>query len=84
MNIDEEVGRIARAIRQTRGVDRQHMADELGVSESEIEDMENGRVRIGAQRLLAYCRVLNVPVSVFFEWQGDRLRLATEADRYLH
>ena len=84
MSIDEEVGKVARAIRQARGINVDHMAEELGVQVSEIEAMEAGRRRMGAQYMIDYCRALHVPISTFFEWQGDRLQIASVADRAVH
>lgn len=71
MWIDDEVGEAARKIRESRGLSIEALACKVGLSAAEVEAIEAGKLRLGAQRLFDYCSALQVPVRVFFEWQGD-------------
>lgn len=82
MWIDEEIGQVARTIRERRGVTIETVAKTLGVTSSDVVAIEEGRMRLSAEKLFDYCKLMQVPVSLFFEWHGDRHRESDDADHF--
>ncbi len=65
--IDEHVGNRVRLRRTMLGLSQERLAEALGVSFQQIQKYERGGNRISAGRLYSISRVLNVPVSFFFQ-----------------
>ena len=66
-SIDAYVGGRIRLIRTTRGITQNELADRLGITFQQIQKYERGVNRVGASRLLAITRLLNVPITFFFD-----------------
>jgi transcriptional regulator with XRE-family HTH domain len=49
------------------GMSQEKLGEHLGITFQQIQKYEKGTNRIGASRLQAIARVLNVPVAFFFE-----------------
>ena len=66
-SIDRHVGARIRERRIMLGLSQQQMADMIGVTYQQAHKYERGINRISAGRLYEITRVLNVPVTYFFE-----------------
>ncbi len=65
--IDRHVGARVRLRRQLLNMSQEKLGEELGVTFQQVQKYERGANRIGAGRLYSLSRVLDVPVSFFFE-----------------
>ncbi len=65
--IDVHVGSRVRLRRRLLGLTLQTLAKAAGVSYQQLQKYERGVNRIGASRLFDLSRVLDVPISFFFE-----------------
>jgi len=65
--IDIHVGSRVRLRRMMLGMSQEKLGEQLGITFQQIQKYEKGTNRIGASRLQHIARVLNVPVSFFFE-----------------
>jgi transcriptional regulator with XRE-family HTH domain len=66
-SIDRHVGTRIRERRIMLGLSQQQMADMIGVTYQQAHKYERGINRISAGRLFEITRVLNVPITYFFE-----------------
>jgi len=64
---DKHVGRRVRMRRKMLSMSQTKLANALGLTFQQVQKYEKGTNRIGAGRLLQIARVLQVPVSFFFE-----------------
>src|SRR5436853_7717475 len=79
--IDKHVGSRVRMQRMMLGMSQEKLGDALGLTFQQVQKYEKGTNRIGASRLQHICRILQVPVSFFFDgapeipgqttWQGE-------------
>ncbi len=65
--VDKHVGDRLRQLRALRGIAQTALADQIGVTFQQIQKYEKGANRISASRLWRISRVLDVPISSFFE-----------------
>ena len=65
--IDTFVGSRVRMRRLMVGMSQEKLADGLGITFQQVQKYEKGTNRIGASRLQQISRILQVPVSFFFE-----------------
>ena len=65
--IDVHVGSRVRLRRTMVGMSQEKLGDSLGITFQQIQKYEKGANRVGASRLQEISRVLNTPVSFFFE-----------------
>ena len=65
--VDAHVGQRIRHHRRVIGMSMEKMAVELGISYQQFQKYETAANRVGASRLHAIARVLDVPVASFFE-----------------
>jgi transcriptional regulator with XRE-family HTH domain len=65
--IDVQVGARVRQCRALLGMSQAVMAKAVGLTFQQIQKYEHGDNRISASRLYEFARVLDVPVSYFFE-----------------
>ncbi len=65
--IDIHVGSRVRLRRHLLGMSLQTLAKAVGVTYQQLQKYERGANRIGASRLFNLSRVLDVPISFFFE-----------------
>lgn len=66
-SIDENVGMQLRQRRALLGWTQEKLAEQVGITFQQIQKYENGANRISASRLFDFSRVLDIPVSFFFE-----------------
>jgi len=65
--VDIHVGGRVRLRRTLLGLSQERLADALGLTFQQVQKYERGANRIGASRLHQLARILEVPVSFFFE-----------------
>jgi transcriptional regulator with XRE-family HTH domain len=65
--IDIRVGARLRLRRNMLGLSQQKLGEAIGLTFQQVQKYERGASRIGASRLYELSRVLNVPVSFFFD-----------------
>ena len=65
--IDVHVGSRVRLRRTLLGMSQEKLGDALGLTFQQVQKYERGANRIGASRLYELGRVLDVPVSFFFD-----------------
>ena len=66
-SIDVHVGKRVRERRVNLGLSQKNLAKAVGVSFQQIQKNERGTNRIGASRMFELSKVLNVPVTFFFD-----------------
>lgn len=67
---DVHVGQRIRQRRALLGMNQTSLGKAVGLTFQQIQKYENGTNRTGASRLFEFSRVLDVPVSYFFEGLG--------------
>ncbi len=65
--IDVYVGSRVRSRRTLLGMNQTQLGEKLGITFQQIQKYENGANRISASRLYQMTRILDVPVSFFFD-----------------
>lgn len=65
--IDAHVGERVRLRRTLMGLSQEALGDELNLSFQQVQKYERGTNRISASRLYEISRILDVPISYFFE-----------------
>lgn len=71
--IDVHVGARVRLRRTLLGMSQEKLGEALGLTFQQIQKYERGVNRIGASRLFDLSRVLDVPISFFFDDMPDAL-----------
>ena len=68
-NADQEatIGAAIRAARLAAGMTQANLGTALGISYQQVQNYERGSVRIAASTLGAIARLLDTPVSEFFD-----------------
>ncbi len=69
--IDVHVGGRVRLRRTLMGMSQERLGEAIGLSFQQVQKYERGANRIGASRLWDLSRVLECPISFFFEEMGD-------------
>ena len=65
--VDMHVGRRMRQRRTLLGMSQTKVGDAVGLTFQQIQKYERGSNRIGSSRLYEFAKVLDVPVSYFFD-----------------
>ncbi len=71
--IDVHVGTRIRLRRTLLGMSQERLGDALGLTFQQVQKYERGVNRVGASRLFDLSRVLDVPISFFFDDMPDGL-----------
>ncbi|MEA4837709.1 MAG: helix-turn-helix domain-containing protein [Rhodospirillaceae bacterium] len=69
--IDVHVGSRVRLRRTLLGMSQEKLGEAIGLTFQQVQKYERGANRIGASRLFDLSRVLDVPVSFFFDVMSD-------------
>jgi transcriptional regulator with XRE-family HTH domain len=69
--VDVHVGKRLRLRRTLLGLSQEKLGEHLGLTFQQVQKYERGTNRIGSSRLYRLSRVLEVPVSYFFEDLDD-------------
>lgn len=71
--IDVHVGTRIRLRRTLMGMSQERLGEALGLTFQQVQKYERGVNRVGASRLFDLSRVLDVPISFFFDDMPDSL-----------
>jgi transcriptional regulator with XRE-family HTH domain len=71
--IDVHVGSRIRLRRTLMGMSQERLGEALGLTFQQVQKYERGVNRVGASRLFDLSRVLDVPISFFFDDMPDTL-----------
>src|SRR6195952_4825225 len=71
--IDAHVGSRIRLRRTLMGMSQERLGEALGLTFQQVQKYERGVNRVGASRLFDLSRVLDVPISFFFDDMPDSL-----------
>jgi transcriptional regulator with XRE-family HTH domain len=66
-SIDQHVGARLRLRRSLLDMSQSELGEKLGVTFQQVQKYERGTNRVGASRLFHVARVMEVPISYFFE-----------------
>ena len=85
--IDVHVGSRIRLRRTLLGLSQEKLGKAIGLTFQQVQKYERGTNRVGSSRLFQIAKVLNVPVSFFFDDMAPEPgtaapQLAEEADPY--
>ncbi|ACA16909.1 transcriptional regulator, XRE family [Methylobacterium sp. 4-46] len=69
--VDRLVGIRITALRKAKGLSQTALGNAVGVTFQQVQKYEKGQNRVGAGRLREIARLLEVPVSAFFEDPSD-------------
>ena len=72
--VDIHVGSRVRLRRTLLGLSQEKLGEAVGLTFQQIQKYERGANRIGASRLFEFSRILDVPVSFFFDDMAERMR----------
>ncbi|OJX81400.1 helix-turn-helix transcriptional regulator [Magnetospirillum sp. 64-120] len=75
--IDVHVGNRVRLRRTLLGMSQEKLGEALGLTFQQVQKYERGANRVGASRLYDLSRVLDVPVSYFFDDMNDETMAAS-------
>ena len=75
--IDVHVGARVRLRRTLLGMSQEKLGEALGLTFQQVQKYERGANRVGASRLFDLSRVLDVPVSFFFDDMSDDTKSQT-------
>ena len=71
--VDVHVGGRIRLRRTLMGMSQERLGDALGLTFQQVQKYERGINRVGASRLFDLSRVLDVPISFFYDNMPDSL-----------
>lgn len=71
LNIDHNIGQKIFEFRKLRGMSRQWLAKQLGVSQQQCHKYESGANKVSASRLVSIANIFELPVNAFYE-NADR------------
>mgnify|MGYP001806415959 FL=1 len=77
--IDRHVGNRVRQRRTLLGMSQEKLGEEIGLTFQQVQKYERGANRISASRLFDLARVLDVPVSFFFDDMDPEVAAASPA-----
>ncbi|MBF0325923.1 MAG: helix-turn-helix transcriptional regulator [Alphaproteobacteria bacterium] len=75
--IDVHVGSRVRLRRTLLGMSQEHLGEALGLTFQQVQKYERGANRISASRLFDLARVLDVPVTFFYEEMDEETMAAS-------
>jgi len=75
--VDVHVGSRVRLRRTLLGLSQERLGEAIGLTFQQVQKYERGANRIGASRLWDLSRVLDCPVSYFFEEMEDEVQAAS-------
>jgi len=77
--VDIHVGSRVRLRRTLLGMSQEMLGAALGLTFQQVQKYERGANRIGSSRLFDLARILDVPVSFFYDDMPDEVRAASPA-----
>lgn len=79
--LDVHVGARLRFRRMSSKMSQEHLGKQVGITFQQIQKYENGSNRISASRLFEFSRILDVPVSYFYDDLPENLTLTAEKEK---
>ena len=79
--VDVHVGGRVRLRRTLLGLSQEKLGEAIGLTFQQVQKYERGANRIGASRLYDLSRVLQVPVSYFFDEMSDEVAASSPGQR---
>lgn len=70
--VDIYVGGRLRSRRSLVGMSQEKLADSVGITFQQIQKYERGTNRVSASRLWQFSKILEIPISYFFENYSDK------------
>ena len=77
--VDVHVGKRLRIRRSLLGLSQEKLAEAIGLTFQQIQKYERGTNRVSAGRLYQFSKILDVPVSYFYEQIGESVGKNTAA-----
>jgi len=77
--VDAHIGARLRLRRTLLGLSQEKVAEAIGLTFQQLQKYERGANRISGSRLYDLSRVLDVPVSFFFDDMSDEVRMSATA-----
>ncbi len=77
--IDKYVGQRLKTRRILLGMSQEKLAEKVGITFQQIQKYEKGTNRISASRLLRFSKILNAPVTFFYEGVEDSQKEGQES-----
>jgi transcriptional regulator with XRE-family HTH domain len=74
--VDAHVGGRVRMRRSLLGMSQEALADAVGLTFQQVQKYERGTNRVSASRLYQFSKILDVPISFFFEQYTDVSRIS--------
>jgi len=71
--VDIHVGSRVRLRRMMIGMSQERLGERLGLTFQQVQKYEKGANRIGASRLFAISKILDVPIEFFFQDMPDTI-----------
>ncbi len=81
--IDLHVGSRIRLRRTLLGMSQEALGQSVGLTFQQIQKYERGANRVGASRLFEFSRILDIPVSFFFDEMPSKVSTGDPDDRTL-
>lgn len=75
-SIDEHVGMRLRQRRSILGLSQERLAEAIGLTFQQVQKYERGTNRVSASKLYEFSKILNVPISYFFDEYGARKKIS--------
>jgi len=69
--IDSHIGKQIYELRIARGMSRQELGDQIGVTHQQCQKYESGANRVSAGRLVLIAKVLDKPIDFFYSKIAD-------------
>ncbi|MEZ5850419.1 MAG: helix-turn-helix transcriptional regulator [Hyphomicrobiaceae bacterium] len=66
-SVDRNIGKCLKLRREVLGLTESDVASRAGISRRQLEKYEHGENRVPASRLMDFARILDAPVSYFFQ-----------------
>ncbi|WP_165405786.1 helix-turn-helix domain-containing protein [Bradyrhizobium genosp. SA-3] len=79
-NLDAKIGERIRSHRKRIGLSQKELASRLDIVFQQLQKHENGTSRVPASRLYEIARVLNTPISYFFDERESHRRVSPLSD----
>ena len=76
-----EIGHRIKSLRRSAGLSQANLGNALGVTFQQVQKYERGVNRVGAGRLREIARLLEAPVSTFFD-EGDAVAVGEQAEMF--
>ncbi len=82
--VDVHVGARIRLRRTLMGMSQERLGDALGLTFQQVQKYERGVNRVGASRLFDLSRILDVPISFFYDNMSDAVSGALPGSQAAH